>query len=93
MSSSQHSVAAARAHLASLIDRVEAGEQIELTRRGRSVAVLVSPAELTRLQSQRSSFREAYAAFLLKVGPDREGVEREFFDELRDRSPGREVAL
>jgi prevent-host-death family protein len=93
MSTSQHSIAAARAHLASLIDRVESGERIELTRRGRPVAVLLSTAEMKRLQSPRTGFREAYAVYLQKVGSDREGVEPEFFDALRDRSPGREVVL
>lgn len=93
MSALRHSIATARAQLADLIDRVESGERIELTRRGRPVAVLISPGELERLQSRRTSFREAYATYLRNVGPDREGIEPEHFDDLRDRSAGREVLL
>lgn len=36
----------ARATLPALLDRVEAGEEITLTRHGRSIAVLVSPEAL-----------------------------------------------
>jgi prevent-host-death family protein len=34
----------AKTHLAALLDRVEQGEQITITRHGRAVAVLVPPA-------------------------------------------------
>jgi prevent-host-death family protein len=40
------SVTEARAALPSLIDRVEAGEEVTITRHGRPVAVLVSPSSL-----------------------------------------------
>lgn len=39
-----YSLADAKAHLSELIDRVEAGEQVEITRRGKTVARVV-PAE------------------------------------------------
>ena len=39
-------ISEARAGLARLVDRVMAGEEITLTRRGEAVAVLVSPAAL-----------------------------------------------
>lgn len=41
------SLAEAKTHLSSLIDRVEAGETIEITRRGRPAARIV-PVERTR---------------------------------------------
>jgi len=37
------SLAEAKAHLSELIDRVEAGETIDITRRGKPVARLVAP--------------------------------------------------
>lgn len=51
------SVAAAKAHLSELVDRVEAGQSIDITRRGKPVARLTAvarprqPIELTMLQS------------------------------------------
>lgn len=91
--STQLPIASARARLASLLDRVEAGERVALTRRGKAVAVLVSPAELERLEGGQLQFRDAYRSFLTKHGAHREGVERGFFDDLRDRSEGRKVDL
>jgi prevent-host-death family protein len=38
------SLADAKAHLSELVDRVESGESIEITRRGRPVAQLTAPA-------------------------------------------------
>ncbi|AXE37305.1 type II toxin-antitoxin system Phd/YefM family antitoxin [Acidipropionibacterium virtanenii] len=40
------SASAARQTLPAQLDRVEAGEQIEITRHGKVVAVLISPEEL-----------------------------------------------
>jgi prevent-host-death family protein len=51
------SLADAKAHLSALIDRVEAGESIEITRRGKPVARLTAatsprkPVDLAMLQS------------------------------------------
>lgn len=42
------SVSEARASLPSLLDRVEAGEEVTLTRHGKAVAVLVRPDVLRR---------------------------------------------
>jgi prevent-host-death family protein len=38
------SLAEAKAHLSALVDRVESGDSIEITRRGKAVARLVAPA-------------------------------------------------
>jgi prevent-host-death family protein len=50
------SLAEAKAHLSELIDRVEAGETIDITRRGKPVARLVAagqrkPIDLAELQA------------------------------------------
>ena len=46
MATATMKISEARAGLARLVDRVMAGEEITLTRRGEAVAVLVSPAAL-----------------------------------------------
>lgn len=38
------SIAEAKAHLSEIIDQVEAGESVQITRRGKPVAVLGAPA-------------------------------------------------
>ena len=42
----KYSIAEARTHLPTIIDEAEAGLEIELTRRGKPVAVIVSPRQL-----------------------------------------------
>jgi len=57
------SLAEAKAHLSELIDRVEGGESIEISRRGKPVARLTAPAtprkpvDATRLQSLTAAMR------------------------------------
>jgi len=51
-------LAEAKAHLSRLLDEVEAGEEIVITRRGRPVA-RISPVELPRLPVRsRAEFRK-----------------------------------
>jgi len=90
--SKRYSIAEARAQLPSIVDEAEAGQAIELTRRGKPVAVLVSLRELERLRAERTGFGDAYRRFL-KAHPLREvGIGQEL-ESLRDRSPGRKVSL
>lgn len=89
----RYSVAEARAHLPSIIEQAEAGEAVELTRRGRPVAVVVSREEFARLQSDRPRFGDVYRAFVKRFPLDEVGLEREFAASVRDRSPGRQVKL
>lgn len=59
------SLADAKAHLSELIDRVEAGDSIEITRRGKPVARLIAVArprkriDLNRLRSLTSAMPPA----------------------------------
>jgi prevent-host-death family protein len=89
----RYSVAEARTHLPSIIERAEAGEAVELTRRGRPVAVVVSREEFERLREGRPSFGAAYRAFRKVHALDEVGLERDFAASVRDRSPGRQVKL
>ncbi len=69
----RYSIAEARANLPSIVDQAEAGQEIELTRRGKAVAGVVSLRELERMRGGRVAFAEAYRRFL-KTHPDGEEV-------------------
>jgi prevent-host-death family protein len=56
----RYSIADARANLPTIVDQVEAGESIELTRRGKPIPAIVSLRELEELRRGRSRFGEAY---------------------------------
>lgn len=89
----RYSIADARAKLSGIIDQAEAGEAVELTRRGRPVAVVLSCAEYERLRSGRPRFGDAYRAFLERFPLAEVGIDDELFAAARDRSPGRKVKL
>jgi prevent-host-death family protein len=89
----RYSVAEARANLPSIIEQAEAGEAVELTRRGRPVAVVLSREEFERLRKGRPSFGAAYRAFRKAHALNEVGLERDFAASVRDRSPGRQVKL
>ena len=86
-----YSIAEARANLPTLIDQVEAGVTVELTRRGKGVAVMISVNEYRRLRNKRTTFQDAYQKFLKKHSLAEVGLEKDFARKLRDRSPGRKV--
>jgi prevent-host-death family protein len=87
------SIAEARSNLPSIVNQAAAGSPIELTRRGRAVAVLVSLREFERLRGDRSRFGDAYKSFLEKYSLRDVGVERGFFESIRSEDGGREVSL
>src|SRR5215471_7875082 len=89
----RYSIAEARAHLPRIVDQAEAGIEVELTRRGRAVAVLVSRQKFDRLRGKGSHFRETYRKFLEKYSAKGIGVEDEFIVSMRDKSTGRKVSL
>jgi prevent-host-death family protein len=91
--SKSYSVAEARAHLPEILDEVEAGKDVELTRRGRPVAVLLSAQRYEELRREHSNFGDAYRAFTARHAPEEIGLEADFFDSIRDRAPGRRVRL
>jgi prevent-host-death family protein len=91
--SKSYSVAEARAHLPEILDDVEAGKDVQLTRRGQPVALLLSPQRYEILRSERTSFGEAYRAFLQRHRAEETRLEQGFPESLRDREPGRRVRL
>ena len=87
----RYSVAQARANLPAILDAVEAGNDVELTRRGQPVAVIVARSKY-RSDAERPTFAELYSAWRARC-PEGVDLPDDYFDELRDRSPGRKVRL
>ena len=86
----QTSIAGARDRLASLVHEVEEGSPVEITRRGRPVAVLLSYHEYQRLLGDGPSFWDAMMAWRASTHADDAqsilGIEPDF---PRDKSTGR----
>jgi prevent-host-death family protein len=89
----QYSISEARAHLPTIIDQAEAGVEVELTRRGKPVAVVVPVKEYQRLRAGRPSFAEAYQKFLENHPLEEFGLDDDFASSVRDKGPGRKVNL
>lgn len=79
----RYSIAEARSNLPTIIDHVQAGAEIELTRRGKSVAVVISPSRLDRLRPDRLGFSNAYKVFLQKHSLEEIGLDSDFFASAR----------
>jgi prevent-host-death family protein len=91
--SKRYSIAEARSNLPMLIDEAEAGGEVELTRRGKPVAVLISPKQLEKLRSDRPRFADAYRTFLQQHALQEVGVEGGFFQAGRKKVTARKVSL
>jgi prevent-host-death family protein len=89
----RYSIADARTNLPTIVDQAEGGLDIELTRRGRSVAVVISLREFERLRGERPRFSDAYKNFLEKYSLAEVGLDEDFVASTRDRGRGREVSL
>lgn len=87
------SIAEARDHLTGLLRDVERGESVELTRRGKPIAMLVSRAEYDRIRGKRPSLIDALRAWRRDIPPNFVGLRPDEVDSLRDRSGGRSVKL
>jgi prevent-host-death family protein len=89
-----YSIAEARDNLAAIVHEAENSKGVEITRRGRPVAVLISKREYDRLHSKRAGFWNAYQAFRQRVNLAELDIDpSEVWGNVRDRSPGREVDL
>lgn len=88
-----YSIAEARSHLPTILDQAEAGREIELTRRGRPVAVVVSCQAFERLRGRRPRFGDAYRAFLERHSLEAIGLDDNLADFSREKTSGRPVAL
>ena len=91
--SRQYSIVEARNSLPAIVDQAEAGAEVQLTRRGKPVAVVVGLRLLDELRGGRTDFRGAYRAFLGLYSLDDVGLEPDFFASAREKGSGRKVAL
>ena len=87
-----YSIAEARNRFAEIVHDLDHFPQIEVTRRGRPVAVLISFAEFERLRAGGLTFWNAYSAFGDSVNLTELDIEPEVFTGLREPSAGREVS-
>lgn len=85
----QVSLADARNHLTTLVRDVERGMRVELTRRGRPVAVLVSREDYERMGPNPRSIVAILDAWRASLASDFEGFSEEEVASWRVRSPGR----
>ena len=88
-----YSVADARAHLPEILDQVQAGGDVGLSRRGRLVAVVLSSDEYKLLRGARTRFGDAYKSFVERHSLVDFGLNAGEVEELRDKSGGRRVQL
>jgi prevent-host-death family protein len=91
--SRQYSIAEARAKLPDIVDQAEAGVEVELTRRGQPVAVVVSRRAFERLREKRQHFGDAYERFLGRFSLDEIGLDAGELSATRDTTTGRRVTL
>ncbi len=89
----QYSIVEAKNGLPQLVREAEAGSDVQLTRRGKLVAVVIGTRRYEELTSGRPSFWDCYQRFRqehdlaeLDVDPT------EVFAAVRDDSPGREFS-
>ena len=91
--SKRYSIAEARSNLPAIVDQAEAGLEIELTRRGKPVAVVVSTRGLERRRSDDVRFSDAYHNFLKMYSLDEIGIDEHLLQSARKKDKGREVSF
>ncbi|WP_416671068.1 type II toxin-antitoxin system Phd/YefM family antitoxin [Egbenema bharatensis] len=91
---SQYSIAHARDHLPQLVHQAEQGIPVELTRRGKRVAVILSAEEYDRLMPSKPNFWEGLVKFREQLLSDNIDIDPdEIFQDVRDKSPGRDFSF
>jgi antitoxin Phd len=89
----QFSIAEAKNRLPSIIHYIEKGPYVELTRRGKPVAVLLSIQEYERLSRKYTGFWNALSAFRQNIHDEDIEISDMDFEGIRDHFAGREVEL
>ena len=88
-----YSIAEAKNHFTEIVHEAEQHAPVEITRRGRPVAILLSIDDYRRLENRHSNFAEAYDAFRRRHALEHLAIEPSLFDNTRSADPGRPVAL
>ncbi len=87
-----YSIAEARNRFAEIVHNLKHTARVEVTRRGRPVAVLISIEEFERLRGGNATFSQAYAAFRETFDLAQADISPGVFEDLRDESAGREMS-
>lgn len=87
----QYTISEAKNRLTAIVYAVEKGSGVTLTRRGRPVAVVLSIEEYEALNLRRGGFWERLT--VLRERAAEVDISDTDFENLRDRSPGRETDL
>ena len=93
----QCSITEVKEHRSSVIQEVEGGTRVVLTRRGTPVAVLLPVTDYEQLAHERltqpvQDFGEWLEEFRRKYDVESLGITEDVFPAPRDRSPGREFS-
>jgi antitoxin Phd len=88
----QYSIAEARDRLPALVHDVEANGPVELTRRGKPVAVVLSMQEYERLRPPKEDFWDAYQRLNKEYDFASLDITPDVFPPPRDPSPGRDFS-
>ena len=87
-----YSIADARSQLPSIIHTVETGQVTQLTRRGKPVAILISPEEYKTLLAQGAgSLLQAYKAYRAIMTPTNQVLSDKEVESWRDQETGRKL--
>ena len=89
----QYSISDARNNLPNIVKQVEHGPAIELTRRGKPVAVLISREEYERLNPPKPDLWTSIQQWRATHEPLTDAEVDEIFGDIRDRSPGRHFSF
>lgn len=88
---SQLSISEVKNRLTAIIHDIENGGQVQVTRHGRTVAVLMSVYEYEELIGKKEGLWEKYLTFRNYISESRLDMDDSVFDTVRDRSAGRDV--
>jgi prevent-host-death family protein len=91
--SNQYSLLQAQEQLTKIIQEVENGTPVEITRDDKPVAIVISIDEYNRLLGGNSSFWKSLEKFYQEIDLEEAEISREIFDGVRDKGQGREVIL
>lgn len=89
----QYSVAETRNRLTRILHEVEEGKVVEVTRRGKTVVVMLSAKQYLRHWKRRRSFYDALMEWRRKYNVEALGIGPEIWEGVRDKSPGRDVTF
>ena len=91
--SSRRSIAEARDGFAGLVREAEEGHPIQITRRGKTVAVLVSATAYGNLVARRISPADLMRDVRARLESEGLDLDEEPWADVRDHGPGRDVDL